>query len=79
MEDKGTTPGRIYVGTKILSATPMDEGTFLTTFKGQDTRNQKTRAGYLVVYPDGYESWSPKETFEIAYREVTIEERALLK
>ena len=28
--------------------------------------------GYLVVYaPDGYESWSPKEVFENAYREVT--------
>lgn len=25
------------------------------------------REGYRVVYPDGYESWSPKETFEEAY------------
>ena len=25
-------------------------------------------AGYKVVYPDGYESWSPKEVFEAAYR-----------
>jgi len=23
--------------------------------------------GYLVVYPDGYESWSPKDVFEKAY------------
>jgi hypothetical protein len=25
--------------------------------------------GYKVVYEDGYESWSPKETFESAYHE----------
>lgn len=24
--------------------------------------------GYLVDYPDGYKSWSPKETFEEAYK-----------
>lgn len=23
--------------------------------------------GYMVVYPDGYESWSPKDVFEAAY------------
>ena len=23
--------------------------------------------GYLVRYPDGYESWSPKKTFDEAY------------
>ena len=27
------------------------------------------REGYLVQYPDGYISWSPKEVFEEAYRE----------
>jgi len=26
--------------------------------------------GYKVVYKDGYESWSPKETFEEGYIEV---------
>ena len=25
--------------------------------------------GYKVVYEDGYESWSPKETFESAYHD----------
>ena len=24
--------------------------------------------GYLIEYPDGYKSWSPKETFENAYK-----------
>ena len=27
--------------------------------------------GYKVVYPDGYESWSPKDVFEAAYRETS--------
>jgi hypothetical protein len=26
--------------------------------------------GYKVVYPDGYESWSPKDVFESAYMQV---------
>ena len=28
--------------------------------------------GYRVRYPDGYESWSPKDVFERAYLPVTI-------
>ena len=28
--------------------------------------------GYRVRYPDGYESWSPKEVFEKAYLELTV-------
>ena len=27
--------------------------------------------GYKVVYEDGYESWSPRDVFEAAYRETT--------
>lgn len=27
------------------------------------------QSGYGVIYPDGYQSWSPKEVFEKAYRE----------
>ena len=29
--------------------------------------------GYKVYYPDGYVSWSPKETFEKAYHEVDMD------
>ena len=43
-----------YIGTKIIHAEPMEKD---------------GRAGYKVVYdPDGYESWSPKDVFEDAYR-----------
>lgn len=42
-----------YIGTKIIEAYPMD-------------RDEKD--GYAVIYPDGYQSWSPKDVFEEAYR-----------
>jgi hypothetical protein len=70
-----------YIGTKVISAEPMDECTFLSTVKGQDMQNRETRAGYLVVYPnpDGdYKSWSPKEVFEEAYRPLSIAEKELI-
>ena len=53
-----------YLGTKIVLAEPADRD-------GRD--------GYMVVYEDGYTSWSPKETFERAYRRVTDAEMRLLE
>lgn len=71
---------KTYIGTKIIQAAPMDELTFLRNFRGQDSEaKRETRAGYKVVYPDGYVSWSPKETFEIAYREITDKEERLIE
>ena len=68
---------RLYIGTKVIRAIAMDECTFLKTVKGEDVSNRETRRGYKVVYPDGYVSWSPRMTFEDAYREVTASEREL--
>lgn len=46
-----------YIGVKRVYAEPKE-------------RNGKP--GYRVIYaPDGYESWSPKETFEAAYLSIT--------
>lgn len=59
---------KAYVGTKIVRARP--EHNPRMGLYGRD--------GYKVIYPDGYESWSPKETFEQAYREVSDEEKALV-
>ena len=68
----------LYIGAKLIRATPMDECTFLKTVKGKNTSDQdKTRLGYKVIYPDGYVSWSPRDAFENAYREVTASEKAL--
>ncbi|MFH2075404.1 MAG: hypothetical protein ABIJ57_08675 [Pseudomonadota bacterium] len=70
---------RLYIGAKIIRAVPMSEETFLHTVKNQPTRaDTEDRPGYKVIYPDGYISWSPKETFDTAYREVTPGERKLI-
>lgn len=45
-----------YIGTKIIHAEP---------------ELKDMAPGYKVVYPDGYESWSPKDAFEEAYREAS--------
>ena len=50
---------RAYIGTKIVRAEPAEK-------LGQP--------GYKVVYADGYESWSPKDTFEASYRAVSVDE-----
>lgn len=42
-----------YIGVKIVKAEPKEKNGV---------------PGYAVKYPDGYVSWSPKETFEKAYR-----------
>ena len=59
-----------YIGTKIIEAVPAirkggkvyEEGWPIP--KSMDP----TEDGYKVRYPDGYESWSPKDVFEEAYR-----------
>ena len=51
---------KLYVGCKLIKAYPdMKDG----------------KSGYHVTYADGYESWSPKDVFERAYREVTEPEK----
>lgn len=69
---------KLYIGSKIIAAYPLDECSFLKNFKGQDVANRETKPGYFVRYSDGYASWSPKETFETAYREVTYPEKRLI-
>lgn len=50
-----------YIGAKLIEAEPCpawkDAG-----------GHKKGDAGYRVRYSDGYESWSPKDVFEAAYR-----------
>ena len=52
---------KAYIGTKIVRAEPV-----ASLDGGED--------GYKVVYADGYESWSPKATFEAAYRLISEDE-----
>lgn len=62
-----------YIGTKVIMAEPM------TMKKAQKVLGRKIATlkpvtveenGYLVEYKNGYKSWSPKDVFEEAYREV---------
>ena len=46
-----------YIGTKLIEAIPAQKD-------GED--------GYKVVYPDGYNSWSPADVFERAYLPLSL-------
>ena len=68
MEDLKT-----FVGVKMIQAKPMNYHQFLSEVKNVNEAVAKhevygeDKEGYLVVYPDGYKSWSPKDVFEAAY------------
>lgn len=61
-----------YIGTKMIQAKPMNRGDY-NKYRGWQIPADENPEdeGYLVKYKDGYESWSPKEAFEEAYREST--------
>ena len=55
-----------YIGTKIIEAEPC-----LRKAPSEHVLiDNGYEAGYKVRYPDGYESWSPKNVFEEAYRPI---------
>lgn len=61
-----------YIGTKQIEAEPMTMGEAYEKGLLQAGRvpneSEKSKAGYHVKYQDGYESWSPAEPFEKAYK-----------
>lgn len=61
-----------YFGTKQIEAEPMTMGEAYEKSLLQAGRvpneSEKTKAGYHVKYEGGYESWSPAEPFEKAYK-----------
>lgn len=69
-----------YIGTKLVEAEPAtryqtSEGVHIHRHSEEWKEEHKripdlslnTQEGYAVRYPDGYESWSPKDVFEEAY------------
>jgi len=66
-----------YIGTKVVCARPMSEDKFNAMKKGVWTTDSG-RPGYLVIYEDGYRSWSPKDVFERCYRLITEAEKKLI-
>jgi len=65
-----------YLGVKLIEAEPIMLNDAEEHLKKKIQTNNEP--GYLIRYPDGYESWSPKDVFEKAYMKVgdnnTIEE-----
>ena len=59
-----------YLGTKLVTAKPMtreDAEAVLGRFI-KPAKQEYSGEGYLVRYEDGYQSWSPKEVFDKAYK-----------
>lgn len=61
-----------YIGTKQIEAEPMTMGEAyrrgLLHAGRVPSESEKSKAGYYVRYENGYESWSPADVFEKAYR-----------
>ena len=65
-----------YIGTKLIQAEPAWRITDPSGHRYVQTKKANASVqggsniedGYRVVYEDGYESWSPKDVFEAAYR-----------
>ena len=79
-----------YIGTKQIEAEPMTMGDAyangLLKAGRVPTEAEKALDGYKVRYEGGYESWSPKDVFEKAYKisetpldRMTIESNELCK
>lgn len=45
---------------------------------GEMRAHREPKDGYKVMYPDGYFSWSPANTFEEAYRLVSEAEKKIV-
>jgi hypothetical protein len=68
-----------YIGCKIIKAKPMTYGEYRSRKQSKfelvlEAQPGDNKPGYLVFYPNLdrsiYESWSPKNVFEMAYREI---------
>ena len=73
-----------YIGTKLIEAEPanryeLHSGGHLTKRCSEEWTEEEAeilkqpfnvKDGYAVRYADGYESWSPKDVFEEAYRAI---------
>lgn len=61
-----------YTGTKTVKAMPMTMGEAYERNLLQEgvrpSECETDKAGYLVEYEDGYQSWSPADVFEKAYK-----------
>ena len=62
-----------YLGVKLVDAEPCSQDQYAGAKNFGDLSKKSggiDREGYKVVYEDGYTSWSPKDVFEKAYRQI---------
>lgn len=59
-----------YIGTKVVQAKPMSLKDAQYVLGREIKPKTIEKDGYLVVYKDGYCSWSPKSVFDAAYRKL---------
>jgi len=71
---------KTYIGVKIIQARPMTRGEY-NAYRGWTSPLDENPLdyGYLVKYSDDYESWSPEDVFDLAYRELTSNEINLVR
>lgn len=55
-----------YVFRKTVKASPMSKLEYAKLMRNPEPYEDEP--GYIVIYEDGYISWSPKEAFEKGYR-----------
>lgn len=73
-ESKSTTLESFpaYQGKKTVNAVQMDKYNFCLKVKNMTIdkikEEEENQEGYMVVYEDGYKSWSPKNVFEQSYK-----------
>ena len=68
MMEKENFKGLQYTGTKTVYAAPLNRADAASRLgRNLKSDNNDEEEGYLVQYKDGYQSWSPKSTFEEAY------------
>lgn len=67
-----------YIGTKIVQATPMLHDEWLKSQNRYQDNQETLGDGYMVIYEDGYKSWSPRDVFERSYRKITNKERSMI-
>lgn len=58
-----------FLGTNLVEAEPMNLGNYyLRCGFSITTSDDPLQEGYCIIYHTGYSSWSPKESFEKAYK-----------
>jgi hypothetical protein len=58
-----------YIGFKMIEAEPMTVAEYNKQVRPL-VYSGVSQEGYKVSYPDGYQSWSPKDVFEKAYMQI---------